>query len=116
MEPLETQEQFEATIWRPEKPTNTLYFVYFTANWCSACKRLNLEDIVRTNAHNPLVKYYKCDVDENDYTGPFCGVKSLPTFVAFHAGTVVDKLANSNTDVVISWLADVQNMLKVKKN
>ncbi len=112
MQQLVSQEQFEGEIWRPERPNQNLVVVYFTANWCSACKRLDLDKIVAANSR---IQWYKCDVDENDYTGPFCGVKSLPTFVAFHAGQVVDKLSNSSTDIVINWLNDVQNMLKVKK-
>ena len=112
MQPLIDQEQFERTIWRPETPNLNLVIVYFTANWCSACKRLDLAKIV---ASAPAASWYKCDVDENDYTGPFCGVKGLPTFVAFHAGRVLDKLSNSNTEVVISWINDVNSLLKVKK-
>ncbi len=106
MELLETQEQFESVIWKPEKPSNTLYFVYFTANWCSACKRLDLEAIMKPNAHNPLVKYFKCDVDENDYTGPFCQVKSLPTFIAFYRGKILDRLSSSTTESVKAWMMD----------
>jgi thioredoxin-like negative regulator of GroEL len=112
MEILADQEQFESQIWRPERPNQNLVVVYFTAAWCGACKRLDLDKIVTSN---PRIQWYKCDVDQNDYTGPFCGVKSLPTFVAFNAGTVVDKLSNSSTDNVIAWLSDVANLLKVKK-
>lgn len=110
MEPLIDQQQFESVIWRPEKPISTLFVVYFTANWCGACKRLNLDQI-RASVQNPKVKFYKCDVDENEYTGGFCGVKSLPTFVVFHKGKVMDQLSNSNTATVISWLGDVVKMV-----
>lgn len=113
IKPLIDQEQFETEIWRPVVPNHKLVIVYFTADWCGACKRLNLDKIVDTY---PGIAWYKCNVDENDYTGPFCGVKSLPTFVAFHAGRVVDKFANSNTDAVIGWITDVANMIRMKRD
>ena len=107
---LKDQEQFESVIWRPEKPTNLLFFIYFTAKWCSACKRLNLDEILESQASNPMVYFYKCDMDENDYTGPYCGVRSMPTFVAIYKGKVLDKLSNSNTEAVKSWIRDVTVM------
>lgn len=107
---LKDQEQFESVIWRPEKPTNLLFFIYFTAKWCSACKRLNLDEILASQAANPMVYFYKCDMDENDYTGPYCGVRSMPTFVAIYKGKVLDKLSNSNTEAVKSWIRDVTVM------
>lgn len=106
MEPLHNQAQFESVIWRPEKPSNTLYFVYFTATWCGACKRLDLDAIVKLNANNLLVKYFKCDADENDYTSSYCQVKSLPTFIAFYRGKILDRLSSSNTDSVKAWMND----------
>ena len=104
---LKDQEQFETVIWRPEKPTALLHFIYFTAKWCSACKRLDLDAILNSQASNPMVHFYKCDMDENDYTGPYCGVRSMPTFVAIYKGKVLDKLSNSNTEAVTSWMRDV---------
>ena len=105
MEPLESQEQFESEIWRPEKPNPALIVIYFTASWCSACKRLDLGTIM--GSASPKVKFYKCDVDENDYTSSYCGVKSLPTFIAIRGGKVIDQLSSSVTTAVRQWLADV---------
>lgn len=104
MEPLESQEQFESEIWRPDRPNPALIVIYFTASWCSACKRLDLDTITGSA---PKVKFYKCDVDENEYTSTYCGVRSLPTFIAIRHGKVIDKLSSSVTGAVKQWLADV---------
>lgn len=108
MEELKTQAQFEHEIWQTNKPD--LFIVYFTAPWCSACRRLDMNSIV---IGRPNVRFYKCDSDVNQYTASFCGVRSLPTFVAFRNRKVVDQISNSSTSAIKEWLADlcVQNNL-----
>lgn len=99
MIPLQTQEQFEAMYAKVESPI----LVYFTANWCGACKRLDMEFI---HEEFPDLPIYKCDIDENKYTPGFCGVKSIPNFVLLKAGTPakVENLQSSNTAAVATWI------------
>jgi thioredoxin-like negative regulator of GroEL len=102
MIPLQTQQQFETDIWNSSNTTQK-YVVYFTADWCKACKRLNLAEI-QTEAKNALAIMYKCDVDVNDYTGSFCGIKTIPTFICFRGRKVIGSISNSETGLVKEWL------------
>ena len=77
--------------------------VYFTARWCGACKRLDLTKLVGTY---PLIAWFKCDIDENDYTPGFCGVRSIPTFVLIKDKKVLGSLSNSSTELVLKWISD----------
>ena len=102
MIPLQTQEQFETDIWNSAN-TNQKYIVYFTADWCKACKRLNLSEIV-AEGQKALAIMYKCDIDYNDYTGSFCGVKTIPTFICFKGKKVMGQISNSETGLVKEWI------------
>jgi thioredoxin-like negative regulator of GroEL len=102
MIPLLSQQQFEEEIWNSSK-TQQKYVVYFTADWCKACKRLNLPAI-QTAAAQALTIMYKCDVDVNDYTGSYCGIKTIPTFICFKGKKVIGQISNSETGLVTEWL------------
>jgi thioredoxin-like negative regulator of GroEL len=101
--PLQTQEQFEILIGRvPTKdPVPSFCVVYFTAKWCGACKRLDLNKIISTA---PNAFWLKCDIDENDYTAGFCGIRSIPTFLVIKDKSVIGTLGSSNTESVVEWL------------
>lgn len=106
MTPLQSQEQFEGEIWTTEQNRDRLIFVYFTANWCGACKRLDLPSLI---AAAPQALWYKCDVDENNYTPSFCDVKSLPTFLCFKNKRVISRISNSSNQDVTSWINTLTN-------
>jgi thioredoxin-like negative regulator of GroEL len=101
--PLQSQEQFEILLGRvPTKdPIPPLSIVYFTAKWCGACKRLDLDKIVKSVPH---ASWLKCDIDENDYTAGFCGIRSIPTFLVLKNMKVEGTLGESKTENVIEWL------------
>lgn len=103
MTPLLKQELFEQFIGRAEsdKPIPSFIVVYFTAKWCGACKRLDLNKIMETA---PKAAWYKCDIDENEYTAGFCGIRSIPTFLVIKDKQIVGQLGDSRTDMVIAWL------------
>ena len=98
MIPLQTQEEFE-TLYKGTLKSPIL--IYFTASWCGACKRLDLDKIVKSVPH---AFWLKCDIDENDYTAGFCGIKSIPTFLVLKNMKVEGTLGESKTDNVIEWL------------
>ncbi len=77
--------------------------VYFTARWCGACKRLDLGKIVGSY---PLIAWFKCDIDDNEYTPGFCGIRSIPTFIMIKDKKVVGTLSNSSTEAVLKWVND----------
>ena len=91
------------------KEVAPINIIYFTAKWCGACKRLDLTKLVGTY---PLVAWWKCDIDANDYTPGFCGIRSIPTFMIIKDKKIVGSLANSDTEKVLSW---IQETLEEKK-
>jgi thioredoxin 1 len=103
MIPLLTQELFEQLIGRApsEKPVPSFCVVYFTAKWCGACKRLDLDEI---ESSVPKATWYKCDIDENDYTAGFCGIRSIPTFLVIKESKILGQLGDSRTSEVVTWL------------
>lgn len=100
---LQSQEQFEILLGKiPTQDTiPPLIIVYFTANWCKACKRLDLALIQGTL---PTATWFKCDIDQNDYTAGYCGIRSIPTFLVIQDKKVVSQLGDSRTEKVVEWL------------
>ncbi len=101
MTPLLSQQQFEEEIWNSPNTTQK-YVVYFTADWCKACKRLNLPVIQAAAKQFSVI--YRCDIDQNDYTGSYCGIKTIPTFICFRGRKVIGQISNSETGLVTEWL------------
>ncbi len=107
---LTTQEQFE-TMWnlKPGQPllpgmrVDGAWIQYHTAKWCSACKRLNLPAII-VDAEERGLTIFKIDVDENDYTSGYCGVRSMPTFQFCVPKKIVSTLQSSDTETVLNWI------------
>jgi hypothetical protein len=50
------------------------------------------------------IKWYECDVDENDYTPGFAGVKSIPAFLAIVNGNAQPLYVQSDTMKVAQWI------------
>ncbi len=101
MKLLETQAEFE-TLWFDNSTTKP-WIVYFTASWCKACKKLDL-DAIHSAAAAKDIEIFKCDESVNDYTAGYCGVRSFPTFVLFEPQTTKSTLQSSDTQKVIEWL------------
>lgn len=99
---LISQIEFEQLIGLQEPETTLPNFtiVYFTAAWCSACRRLDLDAI---EAATSTANWLKCDVDVNNYTAGYCGIRSIPTFLAIVDKKIVAKISSSNTQDVITW-------------
>ena len=104
---LHNQTLFEKLIGRGDdsdaKDMPPINIVYFTARWCGACKRLDLGKLVGAY---PLVAWYKCDIDDNEYTAGFCGIRSIPTFMIIKDKKIVGTFANSETEKVLTWVTD----------
>ncbi len=105
MKYLMTQEEFEQLIGVQPAPPDTVLpqftVIYFTATWCGACRRL---DMPRLEAAVPEANWLKCDVDQNNYTPGYCGVRSIPTFLVVVNKKVVGTLGSNDTDKVIGWI------------
>jgi thioredoxin-like negative regulator of GroEL len=102
---LRTQEEFEVLLGRvpvsTDKPIPPFVIIYFTAVWCKACKKLDLDAI---RAVVPKATWLKCDIDRNDYTAGYCGIKSIPTFLVIQDKKVVSQLGDNRTEKVVEWL------------
>ena len=112
--PLQTHEQFEEMYTGGSinaSPIVKPILIYFTADWCGACKRVDWEFILEEFPDLPV---YKCDVDANKYTPGFCGVRSIPSFVMIKgAKEVVGPIQTSETAKIASWIH--QNSIKAAK-
>lgn len=110
MNPLAEHETFEKMLGRVPlaegETVPTFAVIYFTARWCGACKKLNLADILQA----PLptgAAWFKCDVDENNYTAGYCNISTIPSFIAVARKQVLGQISSSNTAAVCAWLEEM---------
>jgi thioredoxin-like negative regulator of GroEL len=105
MKPLISQIEFEQLIGLQEPDAGVtipdVTVVYFTASWCSACRRLDLDAIEKAT---PGVNWLKCDVDANNYTPGYCGVRSIPAFLMVKNKSISPVFQSSTTEKVIEWV------------
>ena len=105
MIPLQTQEQFESLLKTKSNDEIVKSFapaviVYFTASWCGACQRLDLQALESEKG----ITWYKCDVDVNTYTLKYCGLQKIPSFVFIKYGKVLGSITSSDTDTVLEMI------------
>ena len=70
---------------------NPLVLVDFWASWCGPCKMMH-PVFERMAKKFRGVKFARVNVDENQNIAMRFGVQSIPTFIMFSGGKVVDKL------------------------
>ena len=76
--------------------------VSFSAKWCGPCQKLDKKSLV---AAIPAVKWYAVDVDENDTTLGYCGLKSIPSFVIIKDGVFKDRKSGAGSvEEILTWL------------
>ena len=97
---LPSQEFFESLIAK-NVPHDPIVLIKFTANWCVPCKRIDMNVLLGLSSQ---IKWYECDLDENDYTPGYCGVKTIPAFLAILNGNVKPIFASSDTLKVAEWI------------
>lgn len=99
MIPLTSQEMFEELY---SLDLKSPILVYFTADWCGACKRIDWEFIEDEFKNLPI---YRCDIDENKYTPGFCGVRSIPNFMmVYPQKQLAGPFQSSDTAKIASWI------------
>jgi thioredoxin-like negative regulator of GroEL len=107
MKLLESQEQLESLL-RPStagtSPQPETTCIYFTADWCGACKALDLEAI---QGVTQKAQWLKCDIDKNKYSAGYCGVRAIPAFLVIHRGKVAGTLKSNQTAKVSAWMQTV---------
>ena len=109
MKYLETQDQFEVLIGKQNTydPVPKTTVIWFSAEWCGPCKKIRIQELMG----NFNVNWLKCDIDRNDYTAGYCGIRSIPTFMVVHNKKIVDTKASSNTSEIYEWLKDIFNKI-----
>lgn len=107
---LETQEEFEQLIGKlPSSiPLAPLTVIWFSAEWCGPCKRVQINKLMSEFQANWL----KCDVDRNSYTAGYCSIRSIPTFMVIYNTKVLGTKGSSDTNEILQWL----NSLITKTN
>lgn len=102
MIPLQSQEQFESFLGRnTTKKPDPILIIKFSATWCGPCKRIDVNSLLSLSNK---IKWYECDIDEHDYTAGYCGVKTIPSFLAIVNGKPQPLLSSSDTNQVINWI------------
>jgi thioredoxin 1 len=77
---------FEQTV-SAENPT----LVDFWAEWCGPCK--SMHPIFESLAEQyPNVKFARVNVDQNQNISRKFAVQSIPTFIMFKSGKIIDKM------------------------
>jgi thioredoxin-like negative regulator of GroEL len=93
---------FEELIkYNPNKKFAPIVIIKFGAKWCKPCQRLDKNILLNLSKD---IKWYDCDVDENDYTPGFCGVTSIPCFMAILNGKPQKLFTSSDTQAVVEWI------------
>lgn len=77
-----------------------LTVIWFSAIWCGPCKRIDIDFLQKSFPANWL----KCDIDQNDYTAGFCGIRSVPSFLVVYKKKVVGTKSSSTTGEIMEWL------------
>ena len=103
MTALLSQEQFEKLLVRDDAANAGLTVVWFTAKWCGPCRRLGLDQVMAAGGKS--TRWFLCDVDDNNYTPGYCGVSSIPAFLAIRDGKPVGMKQISDTAAACAWVA-----------
>lgn len=79
----------------------SLSVIDFSATWCKPCKRIapvvnNLSNIYKN------CSFYKIEIDKVDDIGKIYDIRSLPTFIFFKNGKVIDRISGIDTIILVN--------------
>jgi thiol-disulfide isomerase/thioredoxin len=104
MKALPSQEYLESLIVRKSTdkiPKDKYIIIYFSAKWCGPCKALNTSELEKLRSD---VIWYKCDVDDMEYTSIYCDVKSIPAFMGIINGKCTTIMSEQHVRQLLSSL------------
>ena len=94
---LQNHEEFE-TLLSGKYP---IAMVKFGATWCGPCKRIDKDMLLGLS---DKIVWYDCDLDENEETSAYCGVSTIPSFLAIVNGVPQPLFQSSDTRQVVTWM------------
>ena len=94
---LQNHEEFE-TLLSGKYP---IAMVKFGATWCGPCKRIDKDMLLGLS---DKIVWYDCDLDENEDTPAYCGVSTIPSFLAIVNGVPQPLFQSSDTRQVVAWM------------
>jgi len=94
---LQNHEEFE-TLLSGKYP---IARVKFGATWCGPCKRIDKDMLLSLS---DKIVWYDCDLDENEETPAYCGVSTIPSFLAIVNGVPQPLFQSSDTRQVVTWM------------
>ena len=105
MKYLTNQTQFEELIGKipSEYPISDLSVIWFSAEWCNPCKKINIDYLME----NFKANWLKCDIDQNDYTAGYCNIRSIPSFLVVYKKKIIDIKSHSDTNTILLWLENL---------
>ena len=75
--------------------------IWFTASWCGPCKRVKTDTLLSAFKN---VTWLKCDIEKNDYTPGYCGIRAIPAFLVVKDKKVVGTLQSSDATKIVEWV------------
>lgn len=113
MPELESQKHFEILFrdlnTEPQsiRESDRIFIVYFTANWCKPCEKLD-KLLITEECKKKGIPIYVCRAEVNDYTAGFCNVRSFPSFSVFrNPGKQLSTITTSSTEKVLAWITEL---------
>ncbi len=78
---------------------------YFWAPWCSGCRKTGPVIQTISEEYAGKISIYKVNVEHNQALTTQYGVQSIPTFIIFKQGRILDRLSGfSSKETITKWI------------